>query len=93
MMASVPVATAGDMGKSRFVAAALQELRVGLCKGNYLIHWALLGVLAGGCAWELMGPLRTCVISGALRATGCLPCWALFLVYACVVSILMGIFS
>jgi hypothetical protein len=47
MMTSVPVATAGDMGKSRFVAAALQELRVGLCKGNYLMHWALLGVLAG----------------------------------------------
>jgi hypothetical protein len=37
----------GDMSKSGFVAAALRELSVGLCKGNYLMHRSLLGVLAG----------------------------------------------
>jgi hypothetical protein len=37
----------GDVSKSGFVAAALQELSVGLCKGNYLMHRASLGVLAG----------------------------------------------
>jgi hypothetical protein len=37
----------GDMSKSGFVAAALRELSEGLCKGNYLMHRSLLGVLAG----------------------------------------------
>jgi hypothetical protein len=37
----------GDVSKSGFVAAALQELSVGLCKGNYLMHRASQGGLAG----------------------------------------------
>jgi hypothetical protein len=35
------------VSKSGFVAAALRELSVGLCRGNYLMHWASLGALAG----------------------------------------------
>jgi hypothetical protein len=37
----------GDVSKSGFVAAALRELSAGLCKGNYLMHRAVLGWLAG----------------------------------------------
>jgi hypothetical protein len=33
--------------QSGFVAAALRELSVGLCKGNYLMDWASLGGSAG----------------------------------------------
>jgi hypothetical protein len=40
-------AAAGDVSKCGFVAAALRELSLGLCKGNYLMHRASLGVLAG----------------------------------------------
>jgi hypothetical protein len=36
-----------DVSKSGFVAAALQELSVGLCKGNYLMHRASLAGVAG----------------------------------------------
>jgi hypothetical protein len=35
------------VSKSGFVAAALLKLSIGLCKGDYLMHRALLGVLSG----------------------------------------------
>jgi hypothetical protein len=35
------------VSKSGFVAAAIQELRVGLCRCNYQMYRALLGLLAG----------------------------------------------
>jgi hypothetical protein len=41
----------GDVGKSGFVAAALWERSIGLCKGNYLMDRASLGVLAGVAGW------------------------------------------
>jgi hypothetical protein len=65
---------AGNVSKSGFVATALWELSVGLCKGNYLLHRASLGVLAGASAWERIGLLRMCVTSGVLRAVRRLPC-------------------
>jgi hypothetical protein len=36
-----------DVGKSVFVVTKLRELSVRFCKGNYLMHLASLGVLAG----------------------------------------------
>jgi hypothetical protein len=38
---------AGNVSLSGFVGAAIRELSVGLCKGNYLMHRASLDVLAG----------------------------------------------
>jgi hypothetical protein len=46
-MVGAEAVAGGDVSKSGFVAVALQELSVGLCKGNYLMHRASLGVLAG----------------------------------------------
>jgi hypothetical protein len=46
-MQATEAAAAGDVGKSSFAAMALRELSVGVCKGNYLMHQPLLGVLAG----------------------------------------------
>jgi hypothetical protein len=40
-------AAAGTVSKSSFVASALREFSAGSCKGNYLMHRASLGVLAG----------------------------------------------
>jgi hypothetical protein len=36
----------GSVSWSSFVAGALRELIVGLCRGNFLAHQASLGVLA-----------------------------------------------
>jgi hypothetical protein len=46
-MQATEAAAAGDVGKSSSAAMALRELSVGVCKGNYLMHQPLLGVLAG----------------------------------------------
>jgi hypothetical protein len=46
-------AAAGAVSKSSFVAAALREFSVGSCKGNYLMHQASLGVLAGVASTDL----------------------------------------
>jgi hypothetical protein len=39
--------TGHKVSKSGFVAAAIRELSVGLCRGNYQMYRALLGLLAG----------------------------------------------
>jgi hypothetical protein len=36
-----------EVSKSSFVAAAIRELSVGLCRGNYQMYRASLGLLAG----------------------------------------------
>jgi hypothetical protein len=54
-----------DLGKSGLVAAALQELSVGLCQGTYLLHRALLGKLAWeACLGSLLGKLAGVVGRG-----------------------------
>jgi hypothetical protein len=64
----------GDVSKFGFVAAPLAALLVGLCKGNYLMHWGSLGVLitldrvAGWASTrEQIGLWRMYVTSGVLR--------------------------
>jgi hypothetical protein len=72
---------AGCQGRGRWrceqiraVAAPLPALIVGLCKGNYLMHWESLGVLttldrvAGWASTrEQIGLWRMCVTTGILR--------------------------
>jgi hypothetical protein len=41
----------GEVRKSCFVATALRELSVGLCKGNYLMHRVTLGMLTEVAGW------------------------------------------
>jgi hypothetical protein len=61
------------------MAAALRELCIGLCKGNYLMHRASLGGLAGVAiaGWGFHPgadrPVED-VYSGVLGADPCFPC-------------------
>jgi hypothetical protein len=51
----------GGVLRSSFVAGALRELSVDLCRGNFMAYWASIGVLArsSGSAFRPGLPLPT----------------------------------
>jgi hypothetical protein len=80
---------AGEVRKSCFVATALRELSVGLCKGNYLMHRVSLGMLTGVAGWGFCTGADPPVEESSMRmpsddSFAFMACWILLPVHACI---------